>query len=397
MRMNRVLGVAFAVLLMLGAAEPAFAAVKIAGSAQDKADFLKELNESAGGAAVTLDASDNLQIGPGGNKFAARVRTMVDDASTAITIEVGRDIGSPEVTIGRYNNGGDPNQYIDLADKDQLTTDTASGDWSQAAVIIHEMWEAYYSKKNGVGYGIAHPESIDVENEISTDTAGGGSRRKSSAADPVKVSMNRPTFGKARVYVPWTKNGVQGYMVLVITPPSTLSGKPSFVPSVPAGETSATQYDTGGLLPSHQNGDIGIEFTKGETIYLSAGTLLADGHTVPIYVIPETYLADGMPIPARVPGTALSALVDPSGGLLMAPVWNDAQPGTYTIVIDTDMDGRITYESSDAFIQGVTVSEATTTPAGGATSIAALVLCGIALLAWKRFEPRARVAEDRGA
>ena len=80
-------------------------------------------------------------------------------------------------------------------------------------------------------------------------------------------------------------------------------------------------------------------FTAGDAVY-AIGSGLTPNTTYNIYVVTDTTWTDGMSIPSRVPGTALTVTTDGTGSIPTGTsVWTNSIAGDYDIVVDVDANG----------------------------------------------------------
>lgn len=350
----------FFIILLMGP-DSSSAIIKVEGNSSDTADFLKELNDFTGGASVTISPGGTLSIEPGGNAFAARLREIITFSAT-ITIQVGRNqdgvIGGAFVPKSAVDQRGSGTQKIDLDDKEKYTTDTASGNRSQRSLIIHELWEGYIALKDSTTYGPAHSSAIDIENEISSDSLGGKRRKANPLTDPYWISTTTVP-NRFDTYTPWTKNGVDGYMRVRIEingDKVQIIAQPDFLAAVPAGENKSSAQEGGDIMfPKDINDNYKTVFNEGNSIKLDGFGVVHKNVVLPLYVVNDVTITDGMTIPSRVPGTALTVLSDNIGFINGDLIWGAAAPGTYDILIDANLDGLYTAESDDMYIEGIVV------------------------------------------
>ncbi len=198
---------------------PAHAKLKITSDADSlRTSFEAELTAAAG-KAVTISATSGLVSiagpPPADNKFAERLRTVINDADTT-TITITRN--GTNILVGSYLL-----ETIDLDDKEMLTGDGNDGAPTEAGGIIHEIWEQYQKQDKGKNYTDAHSSAIDVENEVM-----GGTERLCGAV------ATRTEDGKTVYYVPYKKqDGTSGYARIVMASATQIESV-SFVTTVPA-------------------------------------------------------------------------------------------------------------------------------------------------------------------
>jgi hypothetical protein len=88
-------------------------------------------------------------------------------------------------------------------------------------------------------------------------------------------------------------------------------------------------------------------FQLGDEVYVT-GTGYSDSATYDVYLVEDVTWVDGMAIPPRVAGTAISISSDGTGTVPATLLWSDPLvPGKYDIVVDVDGDG-LYYAESDA-------------------------------------------------
>lgn len=169
-------------LLTLWGAPMALAELKITqhpteGGPVSVSRLMIHLRKCMGKTTLARAADGTVTIGPvpadGDNRFAEAVREII--AGPAVEVQVGANI--PGVLIGGFlKQDSGPNkgkttgvQWIDLADLEKIPVTSACAH-TLCAVLIHELWEVHFAKKNlandGGYYERAHADAVRVENEV---------------------------------------------------------------------------------------------------------------------------------------------------------------------------------------------------------------------------------------
>ena len=82
-------------------------------------------------------------------------------------------------------------------------------------------------------------------------------------------------------------------------------------------------------------------FELDETVYVYGSGYCTCVSEYDIYVVSDVDWIDGMSIPLRISGTAITVFSDSSGNILPTPVWSDPlTPGKYDIVVDVNGNGE---------------------------------------------------------
>lgn len=134
-------------------------------------------------------------------------------------------------------------------------------------------------------------------------------------------------------------------------------------------------------------------FTAGETVY-AMGSGFTPNTTYSIYVVADTTWTDGMLIPSRVTGTALTVITDGTGSIpIGAPIWTNSIAGDYDIVVDVDANGL--YDTGSDGLDDMDIGSAgfisgpTSTPVPSMTSVGTMLLIvSLSLLAVGRIRRR---------
>ena len=148
----------------------AYAKVKVDGTAAQRNQIAKWLTSSLG-TKVTVAADGTMAIANGGNKSAARLRNMINDAGTSVTLKVVEN--DPKVFLGQWKSSNanrkgptTGTQEIDVGDLKKLgnviNSYGATPDW----VLMHEVTEVYEGKKGNLNYEDAHKKGIAAEKEL---------------------------------------------------------------------------------------------------------------------------------------------------------------------------------------------------------------------------------------
>jgi hypothetical protein len=149
------------------------ATVQIDGTAAQRTKIANWLTQSLG-ATVGVDAAGNLTIGAGGNAAATRLRNMINDATTSVTLKI--VVNDPRVLRGGWQSS-DPTdikgittgtQKIDIDDIEKIGNVLNGYGETPDRVLIHEITEVYEGKKGNLKYEPAHTKGVDAEKELMT-------------------------------------------------------------------------------------------------------------------------------------------------------------------------------------------------------------------------------------
>ena len=147
--------------ILASIATSSFGGIKVTGSPDDKTTFATMLTAIMG-TTVTIAGDGTLSIAAGGNGCATLLRDALTD-TTAVKLALGRNL--PKVLAGGFNETPATGvttgtQSIDLNDIEKLGNDNTAGIYTRGSVIMHEIWEVIYSRKNKTTFGAAHEHAI---------------------------------------------------------------------------------------------------------------------------------------------------------------------------------------------------------------------------------------------
>lgn len=251
--MNRILSILLSLILAHASTvclHGTIMVTTVGGNNQHQTDLLNMLT-AATGAAVTINNQGKMEIANGGNGCAGILRNAIN-AAQAITLNVGRNLDG--VAIGAFNAGGNGvstgTQDLDLDDLSQFGNDNSSGNHTQGALLMHEIWEAIISLRDSIGYADAHKKAIEeCENGYYAAMAQTPSVR---VCGPETVRNHGD--GTANVYVHFKKgNGTEGWSCNPVRTGGgkiQVTGAPTFTP----GANPPQQFFEGILVPGGLEG-----------------------------------------------------------------------------------------------------------------------------------------------
>ncbi len=188
------------VLLCCLPLESVQARVTVQGTAAQRQKLANWLTTSLG-TTVTIAGDGTLSVAVGGNAAATRLRNMVNDTATTVTVEIVED--DPNISIGGWISS-DPNDVygptsgttkIDIADLEDFGNVLNSYGFTPDSKIMHEVAETYAGLKNGWRYHRAHaeagvPAEREVQQENGTDWV--GPRYTDAPNGQVQMKIRRP-------------------------------------------------------------------------------------------------------------------------------------------------------------------------------------------------------------
>ena len=200
------LTVGWAFGICAGVGFTSWAGAVVSANSDDRKAFEKIL-ENGTGLDVSIDGTGKISLA-GGNapagkaKFTELLRGVINDGAITVTLVVGRNLEN--VLVGSFE--GEGKQLLDLDDIEKLETDGTKGLSTQASKVIHEIREAYESKKNKLSYDEAHKRAIDAENAVLKDQNGG---KRAAAREDCQFPNGAGDF---RLFLGWSLgDGTSGF------------------------------------------------------------------------------------------------------------------------------------------------------------------------------------------
>ena len=146
------------------------ATVHIDGSPTQQAQIAQWLTQSLG-TTVGIDASGNLTIAAGGNASATRLRNMINDAGTSVTLLIIQP--NHYVLFGLWNSTTTDlkgptsgTQTINIADLASTGNVIGSFGFTPDVMLMHEITEVYQGLKFGLMQEDAHRLGMSAEREL---------------------------------------------------------------------------------------------------------------------------------------------------------------------------------------------------------------------------------------
>lgn len=123
------------------------------------------------GTRVTIGDDGKMSIAAGGNDSATRLRNMINDKATSVTLKLVE--GDNTVSSGGWVSVDPKNvkgkttgtQLIDIRDLEGIGNVINSFGLTPDAVLMHEITEVYEGKKGNLDYEDAHKKGVEAEDE----------------------------------------------------------------------------------------------------------------------------------------------------------------------------------------------------------------------------------------
>ncbi len=145
--------------------------IKVDGTAEQRNQIARWLTQSLG-TTISVGADGTMSIANGGNASATRLRNMINDGATSVTLKIVDN--DPRVSVGGWQ-GSDPanpksttngTQLIDINDIKNFGNVLNSYGFTPDSKLMHEITEVYEGKKGGLNYEDAHAKGCDAEKEL---------------------------------------------------------------------------------------------------------------------------------------------------------------------------------------------------------------------------------------